>query len=76
MEHPNITTSAEASMLEKHRKPLVPSLELTPGGSLQYQTDYDVERMRERRISFIRNRLSMASHKVHRDHDQAISQEQ
>ena len=76
MERPNITTSAEASMLEKHRKPLVQTLDLTPGGSLQYRTDYDVERMRERRISFIRHRLSMASHKVHRDHDQAISQEQ
>ena len=76
MEHPNITTSAEASMLEKHRKLLVPTLDLTPGGSLQYQTDYDVERMRERRIGFIRHRLAMASHKVHRDHDQAISQEQ
>lgn len=66
-----MVTSAEADRLEKHRAVPDAIPTLTPGGSLQYQTDYDMQRMRERRITFIRNRLAMQSEKNHRDHRRA-----
>lgn len=68
-----MVTSAEADRLERHRAVPDAIPTLTPGGSLQYQTDYDMQRMRERRIAFIRTRLAQQSEKSHRDHRRAVS---
>lgn len=73
MKKTNIATRAEALRLEANRKTPDPNLTLTPGGSLQFRVDYDMQRMRERRISFIRNRLEMASAGLRRARDKAVS---
>jgi len=72
MSENKMVTAAEADHLEKQRPVPEAIPTLTPGGSLQYQTDYDMQRMRERRIAFIRNRLALTSEKSHRDHARAV----
>lgn len=72
----NIATKSEAEFLKGNRRPPDPELTLTPGGGVQFQVDYDMHRMRERRIAFIENRLKMASAGMNRARSKAISHEQ
>jgi hypothetical protein len=76
MTRSNIATRNEAEFLKENRRPPDPQLTLTPGGGLQFRVDYDMHRMRERRISFIENRLKMASAGMNRDRGKAISRNQ
>ncbi len=72
----NIATRAESEMLKSARSRPEPQLTLEPGGNLQYQVNYDMQRMRERRIAFIDNRLAMASEQLQRDHKRPMTRSQ
>lgn len=73
MDYSKTVSRYEADHLKSQRKPLESHLTLEPGGSAQFRNNYDIERMRERRIAYIEQRLTMASACMNRDRSDALS---
>lgn len=63
----NIATRFEADHLKRHRATpkQIPTLE--PGGTTEYVVNHELERWRERRITFLESRLGKAQGILQRD---------
>jgi len=74
LDHSKTASRYEADHLKGQRKPPETHLTLEPDGGMQFRHNYDMERMRERRIAYIEQRLTMASACMNRDRSDALSQ--
>ncbi|WP_370172990.1 MULTISPECIES: hypothetical protein [Hyphomonas] len=74
MDHAKTVSRYEANHLKNARKPPEAALTLEPGGSMAFRNAYDAERLRERRIAYIEQRLTIASACMNRDRSDSLSQ--
>ena len=74
-DRPNIATAKELRRLEATRKTPKPELTLEPGGRAAFRQKYEIERLRERRIDYLRSRLGKAREGLRRNVDKSFGPE-
>ncbi len=71
----DIVTSAELKTLKDLREEPEPALTLEPQSVARFRADYELHRLRERRIAYLEARLHVADVGMRRDMDKAFDPE-